>query len=143
MATVYDNIGVTYKSMGNFKEALKYLKKSMAIREEILDPRHPDLVTSYSHMGDTYLSVGNFKNAIEYYKKVSEIDTTVITDWYYNDVGIAYAKNNQMKKAEHAFIEYQKIYPDDGDTYRNWAMFYALKGNKEKALSQLQKAVDL
>ena len=56
---------------------------------------------------------------------------------------MAYAKNGQLQDAEQAFQAYQKLFPDAGRTYRNWAMFYALKGDKEKALSNLQKAIGL
>ena len=56
---------------------------------------------------------------------------------------MAYAKNGQLDDAEQAFQVYQNLFPDDGRTYRNWAMFYALKGDKEKALANLQKAIEL
>ena len=56
---------------------------------------------------------------------------------------MAYSKNGQFDNAEHAFQECQMLFPDSGRTYRNWAMFYAVKGDKEKALANLQNAIEL
>ena len=35
-----------------------------------------------------------------------------------------------------------KIHPKQSNIFRNWAVFYALQGDKEKALQNLQKAID-
>ena len=43
LATFYNNIGITYWSMGRYEEALEYQQKALAIQEEVLDAKHPDL----------------------------------------------------------------------------------------------------
>ncbi|MCP5006773.1 MAG: tetratricopeptide repeat protein [Planctomycetes bacterium] len=85
----------------------------------------------------------DYQNAIENYQKAAELDHKVLTDNFYNNIGMAYAKNGQFDDAEHAFREYQKLFPDSGRAYRNWAMFYALKGDKEISISNLQKSIEL
>lgn len=89
--------------------------------------------------------LGDYANAIAYYDRsfgaATESDTAIKNN-YYNNVGMAYLKIGKLEKAEKAFQEYQRRVPDDGRVYRNWAVYYATKGEKNRALQQLQRALE-
>lgn len=63
--------------------------------------------------------------------------------YFYNNIGAAYAKNKQFNEAQAAFTAYENLFPEEGRTYRNWAMYYSIIGEKDQALAQLQKAINL
>ena len=81
--------------------------------------------------------------SVEAYQKAANISPNQKTPSFYNNIGAAYAKNGQFEEAHTAFNEYQKLLPHDGRTYRNWAIYHTLQGDKEKALQSLQRAVEL
>jgi len=64
-------------------------------------------------------------------------------DYFYSNIGIAYAKNEQFKEAKEALNTYEKLFPNTIRPFHNWAMYYALQNDKEKAIANLQKAIEL
>ena len=60
----------------------------------------------------------------------------------YNNIGLAYARNEQLKKAKIYVVKYEAIAKKKGEVYRNWAMYHALQGDTIKALEFLEKAID-
>jgi tetratricopeptide (TPR) repeat protein len=134
LATSYFNLATIYQALGQYKEALQNL----------------DTVTKYQKnakafylKGFYYYKLKQYQKATKTYQKVIEIDSTLKPKPYYNNIGLAYAKNHQFPEAKAAFTEYQKLYPKNGQPYRNWAMYYALQNQKEKALENLEKAIAL
>ena len=124
-------------------EILEYHLKGVKILEQVLDSLHPHLAIFYNNIAGTYYELGNYKKAIRDYRKVAEVNRNLKKIAYYNNIGKAYVKNKQFKEAYSAFERHEKLYPNEGRSYRNWAMYYALKGKKGEALSNLQKAIEL
>ena len=149
IATLYTNIGTTYGKKEEYDKALEYQRKGLKIIEEILDPNHPILPNFYNLICSTYRSLGEYNKAFEYEQKALEIRKEILDPNHpdlaasYNNIGLTYAKLNQFKEAHEAFTTYEKRFPEAGKSFRNWAMYYALKGDKEKALSNLRKAIEL
>ena len=56
---------------------------------------------------------------------------------------MAFAKLGDFKTAKTHFEQLQQLTPEDGIVYRDWAIYFALKGDKTSALSNLEKAVEL
>ena len=109
-----------------------------------------DTLNLYGSNGDIWNFTGlyhyylsEYTKAIEAYQKAANISPNQKTPSFYNNIGAAYAKNGQFEEAHTAFNEYQKLLPHDGRTYRNWAIYHTLQGDKEKALQSLQRAVEL
>ncbi|NNF33454.1 MAG: tetratricopeptide repeat protein [Saprospiraceae bacterium] len=149
IATLYTNIGTTYGNIGEYDKALEYQRKALIIFEEIMDPNHPILPKFYNLICSTYRSLGEYIKALEYEQKALEIRKEILDPNHpdlaasYNNIGLTHAKLNQFKEAHEAFTTYEKRFPEAGRSFRNWAMYYALKGDKEKALLNLKKAIEL
>ena len=117
-----------------YKNALNDFAQIIAIQED---------TETYNYIGLCHYYLSNFQKAIEAYEKAAQLSPEIKNTNYYNNIGTAYAKNKQFKLAKNAFTEYQKLFPENGRSYRNWAMYYALMGNKQQAFSNLTKAVKL
>ena len=61
----------------------------------------------------------------------------------YNTTGIIYAKKGRFKQAKAIFEAYEKRFPNNSMTHRNWTVYYALQDKKEQALMHLYRAVAL
>jgi tetratricopeptide (TPR) repeat protein len=129
---VHKKYGTQLFLKDNYKEALQSL----------------DTVTKYQKdaearnlKGQCHYKLKQYPNAITSYQKAIEIDSTFKIKDYYNNIGLAYAKNQLFPEAKEAFTEYQKLFPNQGKSYRNWAMYYALQNQKEEALENLKKAI--
>ena len=62
-----NNIGLVYKSLGQYQEALDYCQQSLAIRQEI-DDRAGGGVSLYN-IGSIYGSLGQYQEALDYYQQ--------------------------------------------------------------------------
>ena len=69
LATTYSNIGVVYKSKGQYDKALEYYNRTREIMEKVLDPQHPDLAITYVNIAGTYKDKGEFDICLEYLEK--------------------------------------------------------------------------
>ncbi len=143
LATSYHGVGNTYRAIGDPTKAMEYLQKALAIRKEALPPKHPDLARTYYDLGLCYHGMARYKDAIVYYQQAATVDLKIEEKEYYNDLGLAYAKNGQLEEARTAFKEYEHLFPEKGESYRNWALYYALMGNQGESLAHLKKAVAL
>ncbi len=135
LASLLVDIASTYVAMENYKEALKYYTK---IRD------FQDYFVVNNGMGYCHYQLKNYEKAIDFYKTAANISNEYkISEFYYNNLGMAYAKNKQFKKAKIAFDKLENLYPNNGKTFRNWGTFYALKNEKDKAFHNLEKAIEL
>ncbi len=149
LATAYYHTALTHQARGSYKKALEYHRKAIAIREVILNTEHPDLGLNYMNLGITYAVMEDFRTALPLLEKSRTIfkeslrERHPYTKKVLSTLGITYTRNKQFKEAEATFSDYEKRAPKEGETYRNWAVYYALQNDREKALEQLQKAVEV
>ncbi|NNF36353.1 MAG: tetratricopeptide repeat protein [Saprospiraceae bacterium] len=118
----------------NYEEALK---EHLAIVE--IDEKRAD----WTNIGLCYYYSSMYPEAIEAYIKSAAFTPEIKSSYFYNNIGMAYAKNGKFEDAFHAFAKNEELFPKEGRTFRNWALYYALQGEKEKAIESLEKAVDL
>lgn len=57
-ATVYNNMGLTYKRAKEFTQAEEKYKVALEIRSKFLAPDHPDVLSSRHNLGELYLAMG-------------------------------------------------------------------------------------
>ncbi len=154
-ATSYNNIGVVYKSMGDYDKALEYYGKALAICEKVLGTEHPSTATSYNNIGMVYDNIGDYDKALEYYDKDLAISEKVLgtehpsTATSYNNIGEVYHTMGDYDKA----LEYhnknlairEKVlgteHPSTATSYNNIGGVYHHMGDDNKALEYLDKAL--
>ena len=67
-ARYLNNLGSIYYTIANYKEADLLIKRSLAIRENALDPDHPDVATSLNNLALLYKTQGQYAKADPLYK---------------------------------------------------------------------------
>jgi CHAT domain-containing protein/Flp pilus assembly protein TadD len=68
-----NNLGILYKTMGDYKAAEPYFKQALEIRKKVLGETHPDYASSLNNLGILYKTMGDYKAAEPYYKQALEI----------------------------------------------------------------------
>lgn len=157
LARACNNVGIAFSSFGDHRRALEYDHKALAIRERVLPPDHPDLVTSYGNVGSTYGALGDHEKALEYKLMALEIREKVLPPDHpdlatsYNNLGYTYGKlgnrNKQLEYYRKALeIRERVLPPDDPDlatSYNNLGYTYGKLGDRDKELEYYRKALDI
>ena len=81
-----NNIGASYASLKDYVSAIKYMKRSLEIREQLFDgqvpatslvsrsPRaHPDLANSLNNLGVVHYNLNEFEKSSDYFEKTLKI----------------------------------------------------------------------
>jgi class 3 adenylate cyclase len=101
IAAIYNNLGVAYKHLDNFAEAMRWLQKSKDIRVELDD--QPGLMEVYNGIGDVYLRQKKYEQALEYtgmYGKIAEeIGNEKFVQKSYKDFAKIYAAMGNWERA--------------------------------------------
>lgn len=72
-AVAYDYIGLAYKGLGKYKEAIKYYLEALKIRKSLFGEKHENLATTYSSLGLAYENLKEYDKAIEAFSNTIEI----------------------------------------------------------------------
>ncbi len=78
IAMSYNNIGSVYMKQEKFQDALEYLKKSLAIFQELGDK--DGVKDSYYSLSDLYAGNGDYKRAVECHKLYSDIKDSILNE---------------------------------------------------------------
>jgi tetratricopeptide (TPR) repeat protein len=154
-ATFYHRLGYAKYNQGEYKEALVLYEKSLAIREQLLPPNHPDLAKSYINIGLVYDSMGEYSKALSYYEKALAIQQQSLPPTHpdlassYNNIGNVYDNMGEYSKAlsshEKALaIRQQSLppnHPDLAKSYGSIGSVYSKMGEYSKALSYYEKSL--
>ena len=147
----YANLGIAYRSLGDFRKAIEYHEKSLKIKKDIGD-RYGES-ECYANLGIAYDSLGDFRKAIEYHEKSLKIKKD-IGDRYgesecYANLGIAYDSLGDFRKAIEYHEKSLKIKKDIGDRYGeskcygNLGVYYRSFGNYRKAIEYYKKSLEI
>jgi len=63
----YLNLGIAYRSLGDYQKAVDYHEERLKIAKEIGDRAGEG--ATYRSLGNAYHSLGDYQKAIEYHKK--------------------------------------------------------------------------
>ncbi len=151
LANSYNNLGITYKSLGNSEEALKYQIKALNIREEINDKA--GLIMSYNNIGQIYYFWNDFEKTIEYFKSALKLSKELKAEkniaLLSNNIGSVYIEMNELDKAIEYFYIALGIYENNDEEfycsiiYSNIASVYRDKGNYSKSLDLYEKSLSI
>ena len=113
--TSLNNLGILYKTMGDYKSAEPFYKKSLEIRKKILGAEHPDYASSLNNLGILYKTMGDYKSAELFYKQSLEIRKKTLGAEHpdyagsLNNLGLLYSDMGDYKSAEPFFKQALEI----------------------------------
>jgi tetratricopeptide (TPR) repeat protein len=73
LAQYYNNLAVTYYSVGEYAKTLSLYKKVLDICEKPLSGNHFLLATSYNKVGEVYQTIGEYSTALSFYEKALRV----------------------------------------------------------------------
>ena len=151
MASVYNNLGTSYKYIGDYKNAQNAYIESLKIRESIKDTS--GIASSHLSLGNFYLSTENYELALNHFTKSERLYIKLKNDFQlskiYNNLGIVYVNKNNLEEASYYYQKCLslkiKLNADENldVLYNNLGIVSEKKGKLDKALSYYQKSLDI
>lgn len=156
-ADTYNNIGRVYKNQGRCSLSMKYFRKALKIRKDVLGEEHYSTATSYNNIGTLLNDQGDYPQALEYYFKALGIRESVLGENHadtassYNNIGLAfYNQGNYAKALDYYFkaLDVKKkilgeVHADVANTYCNIGQVYDAKNEYQKALEYFKKTLKI
>ncbi|HMC98690.1 MAG TPA: tetratricopeptide repeat protein, partial [Ferruginibacter sp.] len=125
----YDK-GVDYLKVDNYKDALPWFEKAVAI--------DPKFAFAWDNIGICNRKLGNLDKALEAYKKSLEYDPQGKTPL--QNIPIVYEYKEQYDKAIEAYKRFNEVFPDDPEGLYGTGRMYVMKKDLEKGLDYMCKA---
>lgn len=117
--------GISYLRLGQFDEAIEYLKDFKA-NDKMIDP------IARGAIGDAYVELNDLETGLDYYLKAAEIsDNNFTTPLYLMKASLIYEKLEKFTKARELYLKIQKEYPE-----------YARNNNIEKYIARVQVKIN-
>jgi tetratricopeptide (TPR) repeat protein/CHAT domain-containing protein len=128
---IYNHLGIVYGLIGNHSKAKKFLKKAVALGEDVLGLNHPDTVSGLVNLASVYTVLGEYDKAEESFEKA----LTAILDLKPRKLSEAKRLENEIRGrfegAEEVVVR------------QNAAHFYAMLGDYDKAETLLEESLEL
>ena len=127
------NLGLYFLDNGDPDEAIKFLHKSLS-----LNPRN-HLV--FNALGFCYSMKGDLSQSLRYFQKCLEVNPSFTEA--HNNIGMIYQEMGFIDKAEEEFhkVLADEKYPSKENAHYNLANLYFIQEKNEKALDNVQKAI--
>ena len=153
----YNQLGYIKDHTGDYKEALDYYKKALAMHQNIHPPEYSFLSTSYNNIGGVYHSMEQYSKALLCYEKDLEISLKIrpSNDRHfavlYNNIGTVCDKMEEYSKALMFYEKVLKIeqktlppnHPTLATTYSNIAGTYFSVKDYSTALPVYEKGLKI
>jgi tetratricopeptide (TPR) repeat protein len=151
----YLQLGLLYVLKGDYSSAEAASRKAMELQEQYISGKEGlQVVGAYARLGYVYYRQGRYDEAIREYQR--ELEFMSLSDHALRDrssveinqkLGAAYLRKGMNEEAEHHFKHALKKYEervgkgaDDPYTKYYVACAYALSGNVEQAIKQLEES---
>ncbi|XP_023933087.1 uncharacterized protein LOC106179188 [Lingula anatina] len=139
------------------QDALHYHKKCLALREEILGPKHPDTALSYDNIGTVLQDMGEYKESLDYHKKCLALREEILgpkhpdTALSYDNIGAVLQDMGEYKES----LDYHKKslalreeilgpkHPDTATSYNNIGSVLRAMGEYKESLDYHDKSLEL
>ncbi len=70
LSSLYNNIGITFRKMGDFAKANDYLNRALQLKQQLHKADiHTSYVSTYDNMGDNYAAQQDYYKALSFYDK--------------------------------------------------------------------------
>jgi len=127
------NRGIALFNLGRYEEAIKSYDRALTIK--------PDKDEAWYNRGIALFNLGRYEEALESYDRALTIKPDKDEAW--NNRGIALGKLGRYAEAIKSYDRALTIKLDLEQAWYNKACCYALQGDAERAIVNLQKAIDL
>ena len=117
----------------NFKEAINIYINALKYNKDNFE--------IYYNLGIAYTRINDFKNAKIYYDKAATINALNYKGYY--NLGIISLLYDDIDEAEKYFLEGLKVEDTEPESCYQLARIYLIRGEKEKAITYLDRAVSL
>jgi tetratricopeptide (TPR) repeat protein/predicted Ser/Thr protein kinase len=133
----YVNLGATYNNTGRYAEAIEPLTKSIALRP---------VYAAFSNLGTAYFGLLEYAEAAKAYEKAIKVDPEQYVSWgnlgivryYAGDKGEAAVP---FHKAVELASQELKVNPRNAEVLGDLASYYAMLGERDRALMALEKSL--
>lgn len=157
LVSTYQNIGMLYYKLGDFKKALSFSETALALQQQLLSSKHLDLVKSYHNIGLIYQHMGEYEKALSYYEACLAIQQKLFDSRHhdlissYNNIGSMHFNMQNYPEALSSFenaltIKEQSLSVNHrslASSHNNIGSVYFRMGEYAKALSSFEKAVKI
>jgi tetratricopeptide (TPR) repeat protein len=98
LAKLYNNMGVSFLSMGEYEKAMSYYTKAFQIQEQFLPPNHPYLAMPYGNIALMCRLMRDYLNASSFLEKTIQIQERSLPSNYpdlaatYDNMSLLYKK---------------------------------------------------
>ena len=129
----YNNRGVIYKDLGNYRQAIEDFNKAIEIKS--------DNAVAYYNRGNVYTDLGNYRQAIAELNRAIEINQGYAEA--YSNRGNAYGGLGNYKQAIEDYDRAIEIKPGYTDAYFNRGLGYLNQGDNISGCRDARKACEL
>lgn len=147
-AHIFNDLGSTCKSLGDYPQALEYYQCSLSIRQDLFGESHSETARSLNNVGSAYGSLGDYPRKLEYVQRSLSIQQDLFglnhsdTATSLNNVGTAYDNLGDYSKALEYFQRSLSIFqdllgerhPKTANSLNNVGVAYGELGNYPQAL---------
>lgn len=149
LGDAYNYSAGIYTKLGNYPRALYFQKKAIEIYNDAFGPTNAKLAVPIGAQSLIYYKWRKYRKSLKFANQSTDIYKEHFAVDHphrigsYNNTGLVFTKTRKYKKAYEAFSKFENLSSRKELANRNWALYYARKNEKEKAISHLKKAIDL
>ncbi len=154
-AVLLNNIGATYRPLGEYAKAVGYYERALAIDTAVYGDKRPSVARDLNNLGLAYDSLGEYAKAIGYYERALAIWKAVYGEELsnvatsLNNLGGAYASLGEYAKAIGYYERARAIdtavygdkHPNVAIRLNNLGLAYYSLGEYAKAIGYYERAL--
>ncbi len=141
LASIYDSLGSVYFDKAEYDLALEYHTKSLYIRRQLLDEKHPSIARSEMQLGRIHAHLQNYIDASNYYNRA--IQNSDEKGEIYLNLGDLHSFQNEYTIAMDYYEKALKFYKETyGDNHSYTATTCSKIGNAFYQLDNYDKAIN-
>ncbi|OMJ81989.1 hypothetical protein SteCoe_17421 [Stentor coeruleus] len=147
ISSIFEYIGEIFIYLANYERSEEFYLKCLNIREQILQPLHPDLASIYNNMGALYSNKEDYTKSEEFYLKCLNINEQILQPLHpdlasiYNNMGNLYSDKADYTKSEEFYLKclniqeqiLQPLHPDLASIYNDMGVLCRKKADYTKS----------
>ena len=157
LGVALNDAAIIYQDNGEYKIAMEYYEKALAIHENVLGADNPNTAAVYNNIACVYQGLGNYNKALEYCEKALTICENVLgtehpdtATAHHNIAGIyqdMHEYDNALKSYNIAIAINEAVlgadHPNKATTYNSIASLYQAMKQYDNAMDYYRKALTI